>query len=186
MLAVLFLFLALAALIVGVFVQVALSTRASRAPRDADPRAVARLRRWFFAGLAAVLATFLVLTLPRMPYSAERGVPDRIVHVTSKQYAFALGDSAVPSLAAWSERVAPQSVEVPAGTLVEFRVTTLDANHGFSLYAPDGALIAQTQAMPGYVNRLRVRFDRPGTYTVLCLEYCGLGHHRMRGLVEVR
>ena len=69
--------------------------------------------------------------------------------------------------------------------MVEFRVTTLDVNHGFSLYAPDGHLVAQTQAMPGYVNRLRVTFDQPGTYTVLCLEFCGMSHHRMRGVVEV-
>jgi len=40
--------------------------------------------------------------------------------------------------------------------------------------------------MPGYVNRLRVHFERAGTYTVLCLEYCGMGHHRMRGVVDVK
>jgi cytochrome c oxidase subunit 2 len=45
---------------------------------------------------------------------------------------------------------------------------------------------SQTQAMPGYMNRLRVTFDQPGTYTVLCLEFCGMAHHRMRGVVEVR
>jgi cytochrome c oxidase subunit 2 len=39
--------------------------------------------------------------------------------------------------------------------------------------------------MPGYVNRLRVQFDRPGTYQVLCLEFCGMSHHAMRGLIEV-
>ena len=40
--------------------------------------------------------------------------------------------------------------------------------------------------MPGYVNRLRVRFDRPGTYPVMCLEYCGMSHHVMRGVIEVQ
>ena len=47
-------------------------------------------------------------------------------------------------------------------------------------------LLAQTQAMPGYMNRMRITFDQPGTYTVLCLEFCGMSHHRMRGVVEVR
>lgn len=75
---------------------------------------------------------------------------------------------------------------VEANSVVEFRVTTLDVNRGFSLYTPDGHLLAQTQAMPGYVNRLRVTFRDPGTYTVLCLEFCGMAHHRMRGVVEVR
>jgi cytochrome c oxidase subunit 2 len=77
-------------------------------------------------------------------------------------------------------------VTVPLGQTIEFRVTTLDVNHGFSLYSPDGRLVAQTQAMPGYMNRLRVRFDEPGTYTVLCLEFCGMSHHRMRGVVDVK
>ncbi len=144
----------------------------------------------FAVFLAASLLIFLVfalaLTLPRMPYPAEAAAPDRIVHVTGKQYAFALSPTPIAGLEAWEEGTYPTTVEVPAPSTVEFRVTSLDVNHGFSLYAPDGELVAQTQAMPGYVNRLRVRFERPGTYTVLCLEYCGLGHHRMRGVVEVR
>ena len=40
-------------------------------------------------------------------------------------------------------------------------------------------MVAQTQAMPGYVNRLQYTFATPGTYHILCLEYCGLVHHAM-------
>jgi heme/copper-type cytochrome/quinol oxidase subunit 2 len=29
-------------------------------------------------------------------------------------------------------------------------------------------------------------FPEPGSYTVLCLEFCGMAHHRMRGVVEVK
>jgi cytochrome c oxidase subunit 2 len=171
-----------AAIIVFVFAWVALSTRRSR---TVDAGAAGRLRQAFFLGLSAMLVAVLVLTLPRMPYPAEIGTPDRIVHVTGKQYAFALTDTPVTSVEAWEEAPPPQVISVKAGSNVEFRVATLDVNHGFTLYAPDGQIVAQTQAMPGYVNRLRVRLDRPGTYTVLCLEYCGMGHHRMRGVVEV-
>jgi cytochrome c oxidase subunit 2 len=96
-----------------------------------------------------------------------------------------LSEGPGPTLAGWDKEYSP-AVTVQANSLVEFRVTTLDANHGFSLYAPDGHLVAQTQAMPGYVNRLRVTFPEPGTYTVLCLEFCGMAHHRMRGVVEVK
>jgi heme/copper-type cytochrome/quinol oxidase subunit 2 len=28
-------------------------------------------------------------------------------------------------------------------------------------------------------------FDKPGKYTVMCLEFCGMSHHRMRAVVEV-
>ncbi|MDP1690946.1 MAG: hypothetical protein Q8L49_03120 [Burkholderiaceae bacterium] len=72
---------------------------------------------------------------------------------------------------------------VPVGKVVEFELTADDVNHGFALYRGD-RLIAQTQAMPGFTNRLRVRFDAPGEYRVLCLEYCGVGHHAMRAVIN--
>jgi len=169
-------------IIVGVFAGVALGTRR---PHPVDYPKSTRLRTMFFVALAAILIAFLVFTLPRLPYSLAAGAPARIVHAVGKQYAWSLTDGSGPTLANWDREFSP-TVTVPAGTPVEFRVTTLDANHGFSLYAPDGHLVAQTQAMPGYVNRLRVVFDKPGTYAVLCLEFCGMSHHRMRGVVEVR
>ena len=175
-------FLTSALIIIGVFAGVAFSTRHARSVEYAK---ATRLRLLFLASLAAILVTFLVLTLPQLPYAADAHTPDRIVHAVGKQYEWSLTDGAGPSLATWARDFSP-TVTVPARTQVEFRVTTLDVNHGFSLYAPDGHLVTQTQAMPGYVNRLRVTFDEPGTYTVLCLEFCGMSHHRMRGVVEVR
>ena len=71
------------------------------------------------------------------------------------------------------------------GVPVEFRVTSVDVNHGFGIYDADLNLVAQVQAMPGYVNRLVHVFDRPGTYQVLCLEYCGIAHHAMTAEIEV-
>jgi cytochrome c oxidase subunit 2 len=176
-------FLLSALLIICVFGGVAVSTRQ---PRHVEYARAQRLRGLLFLSLAAILVVFLVLTLPRLPYPVEAASsPGRIVHAVGKQYAWSLTDGTGPTLANWDTAFSP-SITVPANTQVEFRVTTLDVNHGFSLYAPDGHLVAQTQAMPGYMNRLRVTFDRPGTYTVLCLEFCGMSHHRMRGVVEVR
>jgi cytochrome c oxidase subunit 2 len=175
-------FLVVALVIVGVFLGVARSTRMHR---DVDYAKANRLRLVFFVTLAAILVTFLVLTLPHLPYPVEASTPDRVVEAVGKQYAWSLTEGKTPTLAGWDSEFSP-SVTVPAKALVEFRVTTLDVNHGFSLYAPDGQMVAQTQAMPGYVNRLRVTFDQPGTYTVLCLEFCGMSHHRMRGVVDVR
>ncbi|CAF0701745.1 hypothetical protein MPNT_410011 [Candidatus Methylacidithermus pantelleriae] len=57
---------------------------------------------------------------------------------------------------------------------VEFLVRAADVNHGFGLYDPDGRLVAEVQAMPGYTNRLTYVFKKPGTYKVLCLEFCGV------------
>lgn len=75
--------------------------------------------------------------------------------------------------------------EVEAGKPVVFAVTSADVNHGFGLYDESGVLVAQVQAMPGYVNRLTHVFEAPGLYQVLCLEYCGLVHHDMISEIEV-
>jgi cytochrome c oxidase subunit 2 len=75
---------------------------------------------------------------------------------------------------------------VQAGQLVQFELTSRDVNHGFAIYQGKNRLIAQTQAMPGYVNKLQVRFTEPGEYEVLCLEYCGVAHHAMRAVIKVR
>jgi len=175
-------FLISTAIILAVFGIVARSTNAHQ---DVDYGRANRLRLVFFVSLGVILATFLTLTLPRLPYPVEASTPERIVLAVGKQYAWSLTEGSTPTLANWDTAFSPVAT-VPVGAVVEFRVTTLDVNHGFSLYAPDGSLMAQTQAMPGYVNRLRVIFDKPGTYTVLCLEFCGMSHHRMRGVVEVR
>ncbi|MBS0570042.1 MAG: cytochrome oxidase, partial [Proteobacteria bacterium] len=72
-----------------------------------------------------------------------------------------------------------------AGSPVEFRVTSADVNHGFAIYAPDGRIAIQTQAMPGFTNKILYTFTQPGTYKVMCLEYCGLGHAPMTAQFEV-
>ena len=174
------LFLVVAALIVAVFVAAFLSTL-----RPEGRAAPSRLRLPFFVAVTAALAVAAFLTLPRLPYAAENETPGRVVHVAGKQFAFALSDTPITSIEEWEKSAATEVVRVPRDTLVEFRVTSLDVNHGFTLYTPGGQLLAQTQAMPGYVNRLRVRFQQPGQYPVLCLEFCGMSHHAMRGVVEV-
>ena len=175
-------FVTSALIIVGVFAGVAISTRRARSVEYAK---ATRLRMMCFVGLGAILVAFLVFTLPHLPYALDARASDRIVHAVGKQYAWSLTEQPGPTLTTWDRDFSP-TVRVPAATPIEFRVTTLDVNHGFSLYSPDGRLVAQTQAMPGYMNRLRVTFDQPGTYTVLCLEFCGMSHHRMRGVVEVK
>ena len=75
--------------------------------------------------------------------------------------------------------------EIPVGP-VRFDVTSIDVNHGFGVYDKDGWLVTQVQSMPDYINRLYVNFDKPGTYEVWCLEYCGLAHHIMVSEFEVK
>jgi len=74
----------------------------------------------------------------------------------------------------------PQCVTVPVGAPVTFRLTSADVIHGFLV----GGTNINTMVVPGYVAQVTGTFSRPGTYTMPCHEYCGLGHAGMAA--EVR
>jgi len=151
--------------------------RASSRKVDA-PATVYRVRRYYSAALIAGLAALLFLTLARTPYvRSSLEIPEESIDVVGWMWG-------------WDFRVDGQIVGLPlvlpARKLVEFAVTSKDVNHGFGIYDVNGRLVTQTQAMPGYVNHLRVRFEEPGTYHILCLEYCGAGHPIMMAEISVR
>jgi cytochrome c oxidase subunit 2 len=75
--------------------------------------------------------------------------------------------------------------EVPAGKPIVFLLHTKDVNHGFGVADESGRILFQTQAMPGYVNKVAYVFESPGTYRVMCLEFCGVGHHDMNDSFKV-
>lgn len=164
---------ALVALVASVCVVCAALFVGSRA-REAMPDGnvpVYRARKYYAAGLVAVLVGGLVLTLPRVPYGAYAAVAPAVhVDATGRMWSWQLRRT---------DRAAGEPLVVPKGALIEFDVTAADVTHGFGVYDDQGRLLGQTQAMPGYVNHLRMVFDAPGRYHVLCLEYCGLAHHFM-------
>ena len=178
-----YLFLGIACLILAVFIYVALSTRRAR---DIDYHAAYGVRRKLLIVVLFVLAVGMGLTLGKTPYPKGNELPDKVVFVVGKQFSFAISDTPITNDQEYEAGTYRTPVQLPVGFLVEFRVTSFDVNHSFAVYSPDDRLIAQTQAMPGYVNRLRVRFHAPGRYYVLCLELCGMGHHRMRGVFDVK
>lgn len=130
------------------------------------------IRVYWFAALVAVGTWLSAETLANLPYNPthnEAAGPAEIqVKVTGHQ---------------WYWRM--DRTSFPAGAQVEFRVTSADVNHGFAIFGPDNRVVAQTQAMPGYTNAVRHTFRRAGTYRVMCLEYCGLAHHRMTQEITV-
>lgn len=180
-------FLLISAVIVLVFATVAFSTRRQT---EVDTARAYGLRRVLFA--AAVIAAIGVLatTLPQTPYVAQASAApagvDRVIYVAARQFEFIWSDEPIVRAEDVGRVPRLQQVALGAGATVEFRVTSLDVTHGFGLYGPQRQIVAQTQAMPGYVNRLRVRLDTPGEYPVFCLEYCAAGHHHMRSSLTVR
>ena len=132
------------------------------APQEASARNVERYRSGLFWALVVLGVVVALATLRPWPYDAS--AKDDAVTVT------ATGSQ-------WYWEIKPH--DVPVGRPVIFKVTSNDVNHGFGVYDMDGTMLFQTQAMPGYVNELRYTFTKPGTYRVLCMEYCGLVHHGM-------
>ncbi len=164
--------LAAMAIVAAAFVWVAAS--ASKPP--ADPAGMApRAYRWrarlfwavMVAGVALAFGTLWDWPLPGHASAAAK--PDAVIRAVGHQWRWTLDRDTV--------RV---------DELVEFHVSAEDVNHGFAIYRDKHTLVAQAQAMPGYVNKLQVRFTEPGEYEVLCLEYCGLAHHGMRAVIKVQ
>jgi len=178
-----YVFLGAAGLLTAAFLYVALSTRSAR---DINIQVAYGLRKKLFFVVLAVLLLSMGLTVGKTPYPKGNELPATVVFVVGKQFSFALSDTPITNDEEYEAGTYRTPVQVRTGSLIEFRVTSFDVNHGFAVYSPDEHLIAQTQAMPGYVNRLRVRFAKPGRYYVLCLELCGMGHHRMRGVFDVK
>lgn len=128
------------------------------------------LRRWLFGTLLVLFVGGSYATLRQFPIPAQYtplGI-HQVVDVVGQQ---------------WSWHIDP--IEVRTGSPVEFRVTSKDVNHSFALYAPDGRIVTQTQAMPGFTNKVVYTFTQPGTYKVLCLEYCGVAHAGMASVITV-
>jgi len=154
-------------LVIAVFATVA---RSAQHPGSADEIAAssARWRRTIFWGLVLLFVPAIGYSLTKTPYSRGATAAATVVNATGHQWAWELSPSTVPS-----------------GQPVEIRVTGSDVNHGFGVYDTNDRLITQTQAMPGFTNVIRYTFTTPGTYRILCLEYCGLGHHTMMSQLTV-
>jgi len=140
--------------------------------------AVYRIRRPYAVALIVTLLATLLLTLRHTPYADRSGeTPARTIEALGWMWS-------------WEFRENGETVSLPLvvapNELIEFAVTSTDVNHGFGIYDPDGRLVSQVQALPGYVHHLRHRFERTGSYRILCLEYCGVGHPVMLGEIAVR
>lgn len=75
----------------------------------------------------------------------------------------------------------PSEIEVPAGSTVHFIVTSKDVTHGLQVAGTN----INAMVMPGYIQKITQKFDKPGEYLVICNEYCGAGHHVMSTTITI-
>jgi cytochrome c oxidase subunit 2 len=76
----------------------------------------------------------------------------------------------------------PDTITVPVGAHVTFYVTSGDVEHGFSI--PETGV--NTMVTPGWVSSVSHTFRTPGTFLLICNEYCGAGHQTMAAKVVVQ
>ena len=141
-----------------------LSTR-SRKPVDTH-RLAEFEQRWLLI-VVAILVALLAATIWFTPYGKSTPPNAQVVTVSAQQFFW---------------RISPARVH--ANVPVAFVTRSSDVNHGFGIYRGH-TFIAQIQVVPGTNSTLVHTFTKPGTYTVLCLEFCGVGHGGMRATFEV-
>jgi cytochrome c oxidase subunit 2 len=126
------------------------------------------LRNRWLAVLVVLGVLVVGISLFDLPYASGNAAGRTVVEVTGGQFYWTL-----------------QPNQVAEGTHVRFDVTSVDVNHGFGLYDPQGHLIGSVQAMPGYTNRLDLTLSDAGDYRIRCLEFCGLSHSTMEATFTV-
>lgn len=175
----LLIFLLISILIVATFWFVYNSTKHPNP--DWQVKSAYKLRGKLFYTLTGFLILIMLFTFSMLPYATKNEIPDVVVPIEAQQFSFIISTPNVIN-----DTTGKAKPELPLNKLIEFRVISKDVNHGFGIYSPQGVIISQVQAMPGYMNRLRVKFDMPGTYDILCMEYCGIVHHMMKSEIIVK
>lgn len=139
-------------------------------------------RLMIFGGLA--LPTIVLLAL--LVYGVIAGaritaldqVVDQVVTVRAYQWGWEFGYQDADG---HTRRTSIDRLHLPAGRLVEFEITSSDVIHSFWIPRLGGKI----DALPGRINRLRLKADRDTPMTGQCAEFCGRDHALMRFEVEV-
>lgn len=105
------------------------------------------------------------IMLSASPQPAQAPAP-RVVSVTAERFAFT-----------------PSEITVPAGTVIEFRLTSDDTAHGFRILGQSIDVVIPKRGR----GEATVRFTppEPGRYVFECSRMCGAGHSFMRGTLRV-
>jgi len=107
----------------------------------------------------------LLLFAFSLPYRML-GADVKEVEMTAKKYEFS-----------------PSSVEVPVGTLIRFKITSLDRTHGFEI---EGVKDSCVELNKGESATVEYRAEKAGTFEFKCCKRCGIHHGQMKGVIIVK
>lgn len=151
----------------------------TRSASDAAPKKFSRLETGWLGFAAAVFLAVNGFSLGYFPMIATAAA-------TAKAAQDGQEIQEIDVLArSWNYQISDRELEV--GKPVRFSAKSADTMHSFSVYHPDGRVLFTMQLVPGLERATSqvYTFKEPGTYTVRCLEYCGLAHHGMRDEIVV-
>lgn len=72
-------------------------------------------------------------------------------------------------------------LKLKQGQTYRLHISSLDLQHGFSLQPMN----VNFQVLPGYDHVVTVTPTTTGTFSIVCNEFCGIGHHQMTGKIIV-
>jgi heme/copper-type cytochrome/quinol oxidase subunit 2 len=158
------------------------------------------VERYWAVFVGALLIGFWFLGYPWMPPVAfDRALQNaqevHTVKVTAGQWYWIVEDGGYTSLNV-STQNNPNNVAddktgqlyVKTGELTKFVARSEDVNHGFGVLSSANEMdvpLFQMQVVPGHDNVFYYTFDKPGVYTIRCLEYCGWNHPYMVSSITV-
>ena len=73
-------------------------------------------------------------------------------------------------------------LQLREGETYRLHMSSMDLQHGFGLLPMN----MNFQIMPGYDHVLTITPDSSGEFTIVCNEFCGIGHDRMIGKIIVK
>jgi cytochrome c oxidase subunit 2 len=100
------------------------------------------------------------------------------INVTGQQFTWTFE---YPEAITGGDPIRSSQLYVPEGQPVHFHVKAQDVLHSF--WVP--AWRMKIDAVPGLTTRVRMTPNRPGRFSIVCAELCGIGHAYMRQTANV-
>lgn len=152
--------------------------------------------------VAFVWCVFLTLMMPLWYYMGKQNVPTETYRTTPADYGNKVNAFVDQYQIGTDEATGMPIVSAPAGSDLYLRamkwqwypimqlekgqeyrlhISSMDLNHGFSLQPVNINL----QVVPGYDYVATITPTSSGNFTIVCNEFCDVGHHTMTGKIIV-